>query len=76
MVVVGRGGYFYCCPLLIIVPFPHCVLSEPLILQGCSISEDEVRQGRDILDTRVDYLIRGLQESQTEAIIYVQLRDP
>ena len=42
-------------------PYPsHCVRDKPLICQGCSISERDVRQGSGRLDKRGDVLIRSL----------------
>ena len=46
---------------------------KPIINQGRSRSEYELRQGRGWLETRGDILIRGLWESRTEAIIFVRL---
>ena len=56
--------------------FPsNCVPGEPLIHQGHSRSEEEVRQGRNGLETWCDVLIWGLWESQTDAIINVIFGD-
>ena len=53
--------------------FPsNIILSEPLIHQGCSRPEEELRQGRGGLDTKGDVFIQGWWEIQTNAIIGVR----
>ena len=49
------------------------VSGKPLIHQGRRISEREIRQGSDILETRGDVLISGLWYRQTGAIINFKL---
>ena len=52
------------------------VLSEPLIHQGCTRSEQDIRQGNDNhQDTRWDMMVRGLWYRQVDAIIDVKLVD-
>ena len=56
--------------------FPYqCVRGKPLIHQGRSRSDEEIRQGRDRLETIDDALIWGLWESQTDSIIDVRFGD-
>ena len=52
-----------------------CVCSKPLIHRGHRRSEEEVRQGRGVLETRCDVLIQGLLESHTDTIIDLAFLD-
>ena len=52
-----------------------CIFVKPLIHQGQGISEGELLQDSDILDTIGDVLIWGLWEQQTDAIIDVKIGD-
>ena len=54
---------------------PTWVRGKILIHQGHIRSEEEARQGRCGLEKRGDVLIRGLWESQTDAIINVRYGD-
>ena len=49
----------------------HCIRGKPFVYQGISRSEEEVHQGRGVMDTIGDVLICVLWESQTVSIIYV-----
>ena len=61
---------------LINKPYPiNCVHDEPLTQQGCRISDDELRQGGGILETRCEFFIQGLLESQTDTIINNRFED-
>ena len=53
----------------------QCVRGKPLIHQGRSRSDEEIRQGRDGLEKIDDDFIRGLWESQTDSIIDVRFGD-
>ena len=55
--------------------YPNCVYSKPIIHQVHSTSEEEVHQGRGVLEKTGDVLIRVLWESQNEAIIDIRLGD-
>ena len=48
-------------------------MKKPLIHQGRNISEEELLQGRGVLDTRSDVLIQVIEESQDDTIIDVRL---
>ena len=52
------------------------VLAEPLIHQGCTRSEQEIRQGSDEdKETRGDVMIQGLWYFQVDVIIDIKLGD-
>ena len=53
------------------LPLSSC--TRQLILQVHRISERDIHQGSDILDTRGDILIRGLWDRHTNTIIDVKL---
>ena len=54
---------------------PHCIRSKPLIHLVPIRSEERVRCGGRVLETRAGVSIQGLWEIQTEAIIYVVFGD-